>query len=246
MSSGAEELSMETAVVLEASAPSTADFEHKLLELDGKKAETDHADDEDLASSASSVSSASSSSSTSSVQPSAPSLAASLAVDSVPSPGSNDRAACEPQSSSSGDAYEPQQQPQLGLAVDGHVMMVMAPSAQLLDAGFGGAGGGRPRADTVMSEEDENELDADVCGDDYVDGDAQLMTRVRLGTLPNTTTQACNDVVVCLDLSACVSCVGAGVHLLFVSVNFLHRIGLCVTAKTSEDQLTYAFSLSRP
>jgi hypothetical protein len=127
-------------------------------------------------------------------------------------------------------------------------MMVMAPSAQLLDAGFGGAGGGRPRADTVMSEEDENELDADVCGDDYVDGDAQLMTRVRLGTLPNTTRQP-KRVTTLLCVSTCPHAsraVGAGVHLLFVSVNFLHRIGLCVTAKTSEDQLTYAFSLSRP
>jgi hypothetical protein len=33
-----------------------------------------------------------------------------------------------------------------------------------------------------MSEEDENELDAAVCGDDYIDGDLQLMAQVVLGT----------------------------------------------------------------
>jgi hypothetical protein len=74
-----------------------------------------------------------------------------------------------------------------GLAVGGLPMM-MLPGAVGPSGGpdFGGGDGvgGRPRADTVMSEEDENELDAAVCGDDYVDGDLQLMAQVVLGTLP--------------------------------------------------------------
>ena len=163
---------MESAAVLEASAPPMLDVEP----LDKGEKPALVASSSFLSSSTSSTSSLSSS-----LPPSAPSLAASLATPALPENSGEQ----QPIYLDVGLAAPRVQEPG-GLAVGGLPMM-MLPGAVGPSGGpdFGGGDGvGRPRADTVMSEEDENELDAAVCGDDYVDGDLQLMAQVVLGTLP--------------------------------------------------------------
>lgn len=164
---------MESAAVLEASAPPMLDVE--ALDKGEKPAL--------VASSSLSSSTSSTSSLSSSLPPSAPSLAASLATPALPENSGEQPTTYVDVGLAAPRAPEPE-----GLAVGG-LPMRMLPGAVGPSGGpdFGGGDGlgGRPRADTVMSEEDENELDAAVCGDDYADGDLQLMAQVVLGTLPD-------------------------------------------------------------
>ncbi|ELR15765.1 uncharacterized protein ACA1_379470 [Acanthamoeba castellanii str. Neff] len=158
---------MESAAVLEASAPPM------MMDAEALDKEKQH---QLVASSSLS----SSSSSSSSLPPSAPSLVASLATPALPE-NSGEQATYVDVGQAS-----PRQEPG-GLAVGGLPMMMVTGAGPSGGPDFGGGDatsgvGSRPRADTVMSEEDENELDAAVCGDDYIDGDLQLMAQVVLGT----------------------------------------------------------------